>query len=103
MNDFALDELIGHFKRGILWIIVKIMFFTPELKEEAAAQCKSDVVRIPGAFYGYNVCRGYRAIGKYFPNRCRIVRLDYILGYAKLTLLTACVAALLLAAAQHLL
>lgn len=96
MGDFALDELVGFFKRIVLWVIVKVIFFSQELKDEATKQCYSKIVLVPGVFYGLNMFQGYKAIGQHFPGRCNIVRVDYIMGYIKLTLLITCIAMLLL-------
>ncbi len=87
MNNFILDELIDWFKRGILWIIVTVIFTSRELKDEAKSHIYSGVIRIPGVCYGFNPIKGYRAIGQFFPTRSRTVRLDYILGFIKTLLL----------------
>jgi hypothetical protein len=83
VNNFALEEILDFFKRGILWIIVNLVFFTRELKNEACNHYYSGTVRIPGACYGYNLVKGYRAIGELFPERRLIIRLDFVLGYLK--------------------
>jgi hypothetical protein len=101
MTYFALDDLIDRFKRIVLWIIVKVMFFSSELREEATLQCNSKVIQIPGVFYGLNLIRGYQAIGHRFPARCKAVRTDYILGYVKLTLVIACAGVLLFLLWKH--
>jgi len=90
MAYFDFDELLNRFKTWVLWIIIKAIFSTRELRKEAAAQCDSRPVQIPGVFYGINIHRGYQAIGEFFPDRCKIIRLDYILGFIKLTLIMAC-------------
>ncbi len=87
MNNFAVEELIAWFKRGLLWFLVTFMITTDELKDEAYQQLFSGRVSIPGVCYGLNLIKGYQAIGQLFPQRCRIVRLDFILGYVKLLLL----------------
>jgi hypothetical protein len=100
MNEFSLDELVHIFKRGILWIIVTIIFTTKELKDEASRHFYSGVIRIPGVCYGFNFLKGYQAIGRLFPGRCWLVRLDYIMGYFKLLLITACVVGLFIIMAR---
>jgi hypothetical protein len=102
MDNFALGELIELFKRGILWIIITVIFTSHELKEEASKHCYSGIISVPGVFYGFNPIRGYQAIGRLFPGRCGMVRLDYILGYVKSLLITACVLGLILLAAKYL-
>jgi hypothetical protein len=100
MEIFSLGALIDGFKRVILWVIVSIIFTTAELKDEASRHICSGVVRIPGVCYGSNLVQGYRAIGKYFPQRCGAVRLDFILGYCKSLLLAACIVGLFLLVAR---
>ncbi len=102
MTYFALDDLIERFKRIVLWVIVKVMFFSSELREEATVQCNSKVILIPGVFYGLNLFRGYQAIGQHFPERCKAVRTDYILGYIKLTLVITCAGVLFFLLWKHL-
>ena len=80
----ALEEIVDICKRGILWIIVKLVFTTQELKLEAHNHVYSSAIRIPGVFYGLNLIKGYRAIGECFPGRCRMIRWDFILGYSKI-------------------
>jgi hypothetical protein len=87
MTYFSLNELLDRCKRIILWIIIKVIFFSSELREEATIQCNSKVVLIPGVFYGLNVFRGYQTIGQHFPDRRNIIRIDYVLGYLKFALI----------------
>ena len=54
MDNFALGEVIDLCKRGILWIIVTVIFTTKELKEKPAQHSLSGIIRIPGVFYGFN-------------------------------------------------
>lgn len=100
MGNFILDEIIDRFKKGILWILVNVIFTTPELKNEAYCHVYSGEVRIPGVCYGSNLVRGYLAIGRLFPGRCWQVRLDFILGYLKLFILLACSVAFFLLMAK---
>jgi|WetSurMetagenome_2_1015567.scaffolds.fasta_scaffold480513_2 hypothetical protein len=90
MTYFSVDDLLNRFKGIILWIIIKVMFFSSELREEATTQFNSRVVLIPGVFYGLNVFRGYQAIGQHYPDRRTIVRIDYVLGYLKFALIAIC-------------
>lgn len=101
MGNFILDEVIDRFKRGILWILCTLIFTVPELKDEAYRHVYSGEVRIPGVCYGSNLVRGYQAIGRLFPVRCRQIRLDFILGYLKLLILLACAVAFLLLMAKY--
>ena len=48
MDNLALGEVIDLCKRGVLWIIVTVIFTTKELKDEAGRHCYSGVIRIPG-------------------------------------------------------
>jgi hypothetical protein len=91
MENFSLDELVNWFKRGVLWIIITVIFTSQELRDEAARHFYSGVIRIPGVCYGFNFWKGYQAIGRIFPERAGWVRLDYILGYVKTLILIACV------------
>jgi hypothetical protein len=91
MDEFRLDDLVDWFKRGILWVIVTVIFTSAELRDEAARHFYSGVIRIPGVCYGFNFWKGYQAIGQVFPERSGRIRLDYILGYVKILLLIACV------------
>jgi hypothetical protein len=100
MYDFMLDELINLVKQGILWFIVTVIFTTKELKQEAFNHLHTGIVRIPGVCYGMNIIRGYRAIGHLYPERCRIVRLDFVWGYLKMALLIACTIGLIMLMAQ---
>ncbi len=102
MDNFALDEIVDWFKRGILWFIVSVIFTTKELKDEASRHFYSGVIRIPGVCYGSNVVKGYRAIGQIFPERRRIIRLDYIGGYIKITIIAACIFGIIVLLAEHL-
>ncbi len=95
MEEFPIDELILWFKRGILWILITVIFTSAELKDEASRHFYSGVIRIPGVCYGFNIWKGYQAIGQLFPERCRWVRLDYIFGYIKTLLILACVIGLI--------
>ncbi len=96
------DEIVGGIRRFILWIIVKVMFFTQELRSEACQQCDSKKVLVPGVFYGLNLIRGYQAIGQHFPERSNIVRADYLLGWLKLVLITTFMCIIFLVLWQHL-
>ncbi len=87
MDNFALEELIAWFKRGLLWFIVTFLITTKELRNEAYKQFHYGTISVPGLCYTGNLIKGYQVIGQLFPERCRIVRLDYILGYVKLLLL----------------
>ncbi len=101
MDNFVLGEMVELFRRGILWFIVSVIFTTKELKDEAARHVYSGVVRIPGVCYGHNMVKGYRAIGQIFPQRCRIVRLDYIVGYIKIIMIAACITGIIILLAEH--
>jgi carbon starvation protein CstA len=100
MNNFSLDSLIDLFKRMVLWFIITVIFTTKELREEALSHFYSGVIRIPGVCYGSNIIKGYQAIGQVFPDRCWLVRLDYLWGYLKMLLLMACVCGILILMAQ---
>ena len=102
MTYIPFDEIVGGIRRCILWIIVKVMFFTQELRYEASEQCNSKKVIIPGCFYGLNLVRGYQAIGQHFPDRCNIIRADYLLGWLKLVLITAFMSIVFFLLWQHL-
>ncbi len=101
MDNFVLDELLDLLKRGLLWFLVSVVFTTKELKEEALRHFYSGVVRIPGVCYGTNLIQGYQAIGKLFPQRHRVVRMDYVLGYIKMLLMTACILGIIVLLIQH--
>jgi hypothetical protein len=89
MDEFFVGEIIDNFKKMVLWVIVHVLFFTPELKDEACRHFYTKVVRIPGVCHGSNMVKGFKAIGQTFPQRKFIVRLDYVLGYVKIGLITA--------------
>ncbi len=101
MNNFALEEVFNRFKRGILWLIVTVIFSTRELKNEAFNHFHTGVVLIPGVCYGCNLVKGYQAIGKLFPQRRTVIRLDFILGYVKILLIIASFCGLFIMAAQY--
>ncbi len=96
MDYSILQEILALCQRGLLWFMITIIFTSRELREEASRHLYLGLVRIPGVFYGFNVLRGYSAIGQLFPDRSHSVRLDYVLGYLKMFLLTACAVGLLI-------
>jgi hypothetical protein len=102
VHNAILDELVDFFKRGVIWIIVTLIFNTRELKDEALRHFYSGVVRVPGVCYGANVVKGYQAIARVFPERCGVVRLDYILGYCKVMLLIAFTCGIFMLIARYL-
>jgi hypothetical protein len=102
MTYLPFEEIVNGIRRMILWIIIKVMFFTQELQGEATEQCNSKKVLIPGVFYGLNIFRGYQAIGQHFPDRSNIVRLDYLLGWLKLTLIGIFIGVIFVLLSQHL-
>ena len=102
MDNFVLDEILYLVKRCVLWFLVTVIFTTRELQDEASNHVLTGTVRIPGVCYGCNLVRGYQAVGKLFPRRSLIVRLDFITGYLKMLLILASVAGLFLLAAPYL-
>jgi hypothetical protein len=100
MEFFTPSEILDLCKRGLLWFLITVIFTTQELKGEARNHYDFKVVRIPGVCYGFNLIKGFQAIGQIFPERSIIVRVDYILGYFKLILLLACACGLFLLAAR---
>jgi hypothetical protein len=101
VDNFTLDELLDWLKRGILWILVTVIFTSRELKDEAQRHLFSGVISIPGVCYGFNPVKGYQAIGQLFPGQSRGIRLDYILGFIKVLLLIACTLGLILLMARY--
>jgi hypothetical protein len=100
MDYSVLEEIMAWCQKGMLWFMITIIFTSRELRDEASRHLYQGVVRIPGVFYGFNVLRGYSAIGQMFPARSHSVRLDYILGYLKMFLLIICAIGLLIIAVK---
>jgi hypothetical protein len=96
MFFFSAEDIVELFKKMVGWIIINIIFSTRELKDEVIRQLDIRQIRIPGVCYGCNVFKGYRAIGEVFPQRSRIVRLDYILGYVKTILMAVFIIGLII-------
>jgi hypothetical protein len=91
MDNYILDEIVNLGKSLVFGIIVKIIFTSQELRDEAYRQLHYHVIRIPGIFYGYNLVSGYQVIGRLFPKRHKIVRADYLLGYIKVMVIITCI------------
>jgi hypothetical protein len=102
MRNIELEHILEKLKMGIIWILATVIFTTQELRQEAWNHYHKGTVRIPGVCYGYNLIKGYQAISHVFPDRCRAVRLDFVLGYIKMLILLACALSFFLLMASRL-